>query len=420
MKINNYFIKKSFSYFIKTKILQRNRNYNFYEVLGVEKTSTNEQIRSAYLKLAKQYHPDMNNDEGAEEKFKSITTAYEALNNQRNRDLYDAYMYSDPYSDQNYNMNNDSEEKETDEERFYKEKARWSKFSEQFKSKKSTDGGFWGREEKGKENYEEEIFKDFNNIFNNGFKTKKAKGEDIYAEIKISFEEAFNGVIKGIKIPNRREICVDCKGSRSSPGFRPSKCFTCAGTGETRSSVFGSTKCNMCKGNGFIIKNPCKTCKGQGVFERSVIEAVDIPNGVKSETVLNVNGKGHCSGNIKQANGDLFIKVIVEDSNKYKREGDNLIYELQLTLKEAIYGIEKEIPVLFHNKTQLLKIPKETQPNSEFKIAGCGFVKTSVDGSGSGSLIRGDQITKIRVLIPSISLLNNVEKEDFMRILSKL
>lgn len=243
-------IKKlsKFNFFFRTKMLLRNRNYNFYEVLGVSQDCTNEQIKAAYIKLAKEYHPDINKSEGAEDKFKSITVAYEALNNQRNRDLYDAYMYSDPYSDNTYDFFKDRQD-----DPFDNEKARWEKFNEKYKGNKK--GGFWGEE--GKEEYEKDFFKDFENIFSGGYKTKTVKGEDILVEIKISLEDSFHGATKGININNKREICSKCKGSKSMPGYRPSKCFSCGGTGEGKTGLFGGSKCKMCKGQGYLIKNPC-------------------------------------------------------------------------------------------------------------------------------------------------------------------
>ena len=408
-------IKLYFRSFHKSVILFRNRNYNFYDVLGVEKNSTNEQIKSAYLKLAKQYHPDLNKDEGAEEKFKSLTSAYEALNNQRNRDLYDAYMYSDPYSDNNYEHDNTdySEEKNN----FYQEKAKWDKFSEKFKSKKESD--FWGK--KGPEGHEEDFFKDFDNIFSSGYKAKKASGEDILLEIRISFEEAFNGVLKGVKINNRREICSSCKGTKSTPGFKPSKCFSCSGTGETRSSILGGNKCKMCKGQGFIIKNPCKLCKGVGTSEREVIESINIPPGIKTETILKAEKKGHCSDNSKVDSGDLLIKVIVEQSDKYKRLDDNLITEKQITLKEAIFGCDIEVPILLNNNKRIINIPAHTQPNKEFILSNLGFIKSNImNTSNNSTIVRGDQIVRITIKIPDISNLNKTEKEDFKKILDKL
>lgn len=261
--LNNLFVsnnKKNLSFFRKSKLSLRNRNYNFYEVLGVERTSSNEDIKSAYLKLAKQYHPDLNKSEGAEDKFKSITVAYEALNNQRNRDLYDAYMYSDPYSDMNYEHFKEKE-KNFNNENFYQEKARWDRYNEQFKNKK--ESSFWnnnkGNYNRNKTEYEDDFFKEFDNMFNSGYKPKSAKGEDILLEIEISLQDSFFGTTKGLTIENKRDICSSCKGSKSMPGYKPSKCFSCGGTGEGKSSsILGGKNCKMCKGIGYLIKNPCK------------------------------------------------------------------------------------------------------------------------------------------------------------------
>lgn len=157
------------NYFKRTNALYRNRNYNFYEVLGVERNSTNEEIKSAYLRLAKQYHPDVNKDPGSDDKFKNIALAYEALSNQRNRDLYDAYMENDPY------MN---------EWDFWKEEDKFSKQDRARQDKKASgfyknarESNFWRGE---REDFEEKFYKDYENIFSSGFKeSKPQKGEDI-------------------------------------------------------------------------------------------------------------------------------------------------------------------------------------------------------------------------------------------------
>jgi molecular chaperone DnaJ len=186
MNFSRLFYKSSkFSFFKKTVAHLRNRNYNFYEVLGVERGCSQETIRKAYLKLAKQYHPDVNQDPGSDEKFKSITLAYEALNSEVNRNLYDAYMDSDPYS-QEWKY---KEEMWEDDGRRERAKASNSYY------KYNTDSGFWSN----KKQYEEDINKDFENIFGSGYKqTKPQKGEDVKLEISISFCEALNGVNKVI------------------------------------------------------------------------------------------------------------------------------------------------------------------------------------------------------------------------------
>ena len=170
IKINNNsiynFIKKNF--FKKTNILNRVRNYNFYDVLGIEQDSTNDQIKQAYLKLAKQYHPDVNKDIGSDEKFKSLTIAYEALSNKRKRDLYDAYMDSDPYSDYDFWK---------DEENFSKQdKAKHDRQSEH-SYKNTHKSNFWNEK---KDDFEDKFYKDYDYIFNSGFKhSRPQKGEDI-------------------------------------------------------------------------------------------------------------------------------------------------------------------------------------------------------------------------------------------------
>jgi molecular chaperone DnaJ len=248
----------NFSFFKKTPKLLRNRNYNFYEVLGIERSCSNEQIREAYLKLAKQYHPDINKDPGSDDKFKSITVAYEALSNQRNRDLYDAYMNSDPYSQEwKYKEEHYREDRKDSERDFYRERARYDTYSKK-QYQHQAESNFWqGR----KEDFEGQFYKEYDNIFNsNPYSSRKPteqKGSDIMLEISITIKEAYKGVDKGVTF-TRKDKCKSCHGMRSSPGHRPSKCFSCNGTGELKTSMFNSKKCGQCKGSGYIIKNPCK------------------------------------------------------------------------------------------------------------------------------------------------------------------
>ena len=252
---------RNFSFFKKTMIKNRNRNYNFYEVLGIEQKCSNDQIRAAYLKLAKQYHPDVNKDPGSDDKFKTLTLAYEALSNQKNRDLYDAYMDNDPYSQEwKYKEEHWREESQESSKNFYKERAKYDKYSENMHKQKA-DSNFW---QGGREDFTNEFYKDFENIFTGsksggGFNKPKKdlKADDILLEIKIKLEESFFGCEKGVNF-SRVDKCKACNGYRSAPGHRPSKCFTCNGVGEIKTSMFNAKKCNQCKGVGVIIKHPCK------------------------------------------------------------------------------------------------------------------------------------------------------------------
>jgi molecular chaperone DnaJ len=253
---------KFFSFFKLTRPLQRVRNYNFYEVLRIDRNCTNEEIRSAYLKLAKQYHPDVNKDPGSDEKFKMLTLAYEALSNQRNRDLYDAYMENDPYNQEWKYKEEHYQEKSNDSEKtFYKERAKYDKYSHNH-YKSQEDSNFWQNK---RDDFAGDFYRDFENIFtkgtgaDSGFKTskKEQKADDILVEIQVKIEESYHGCQKGVKY-SRTEKCRSCNGYRSSPGSRPSKCFTCNGIGQIKTSMFNTKKCSQCNGIGYIIKYPCK------------------------------------------------------------------------------------------------------------------------------------------------------------------
>jgi molecular chaperone DnaJ len=217
-----------------------------------------EQISEAYLKLAKQYHPEINKDPGSDDKFKSITVAYEALSNQRNRDLYDAFMNSDPYSQEwKYKEEHYREGIKDSERDFYRKRARYDTYSKK-QYQHQAKSNFWqGR----KENFEGQFY---NNIFkSNSYSSKKPtehKGSDIMLEISITINETYKGVDKWV-IFTRKDKCKSCHRMRFFPDHRPHKCLSCNGTGEQNPSMINTEKCGQCKGSGYfinIIKNPCK------------------------------------------------------------------------------------------------------------------------------------------------------------------
>jgi molecular chaperone DnaJ len=258
-KFSNFYNKFNIKYFsfFKKSSPKLSKNHNFYEILGVKRNCSNEGIREAYLKLSKHYHPDVNKDLDSEEKFKTLTFAYEALSNERNRDLYDAYN-DDPYS-QEWKFGEEQFREKHDERasanRFYEEKSKNHKYSQDSCNYQSTS---W----QSSNNNFEGCAKDFENIFNKGASgfqknTKEQKSDDILLQIEINIEESFNGTEKMVKF-YRNEKCKSCKGSRTAPGHLPSLCFVCSGAGEIRTVMFNSKKCNQCKGLGHIIKHSCK------------------------------------------------------------------------------------------------------------------------------------------------------------------
>lgn len=249
--------KKHFSFFKKTAPLLRVKTLNFYEILGLDKSCTNEEIRTAYLKLAKLYHPDINKDPGADDKFKMIITAYEGLSTPKNRELYDAFIKNDPYYQEwKYKEEMYREETQDSAKNFYKERAKYDKYAENF-YKYQSESNFW---QGSKDDFENNFYKEYDNTFRGFYhkkQEKKHKAEDILLEISISLEDSFRGCQKAVKF-KRVEKCRTCHGYKSAPGKRPSKCFTCNGLGEIKTSMFNAKKCSQCKGAGVIIKHPCK------------------------------------------------------------------------------------------------------------------------------------------------------------------
>lgn len=211
--------QKNFFFFKASKPLRHNRSY-MYELLGVEKDCTNEQIKSAYIKLARQYHPEINKDSGAEEMFRSLTNAYEALSNQRNRDLYNAYMELDLY-DPDWLLENEREKME-------KDKDEYSKFYENLRQKAKNNFHFYDEENINFNN-------GYENVFNSGYKEpERKKAEDVVIDLELNLLESYLGVDKIIEF-SRKEKCRRCDGNRSEIGTRPSKCFVCKNTGRLKS-----------------------------------------------------------------------------------------------------------------------------------------------------------------------------------------
>ena len=327
---------------------------DFYEVLGVNKTATDDELKKAYRKLAKKYHPDANpdNKKEAEAKFKEVNEAYETLSNPEKRRMYDQFGPDGP---QGFGGAGGSG--------FY---------SQGFDGFNMGDFGDLG-----------DIFSSF---FGGGFggngrtsraKSGPSKGASLRYDIEITFEEAFLGVEKEISF-NREETCNTCHGSGAKPGTKVENCSMCNGTGQisqTQTTILGQMQttrtCPNCHGEGKVIKEPCETCRGKGKVKKATKIKVKIPAGIDDNQTVILRGEG-AAGNKGGEKGDLFITVHVKRHSIYTRKQNNVYCDIPVTITQATLGANLEIPMVDGTKEKC-KIPEGTQTDTKFRIKGKGF-----------------------------------------------
>ncbi len=328
---------------------------DYYEVLGLERSASPEEIKKAYRKLARKYHPDFNKgDPGAEQKFKEINEAYEVLSNPQERERYDHFGHDAGFSAGN------------------------------------GFGGFGGFES---------IFEDFFGGMG-GFGRRRPpgpeQGQHLRYDLEITLEDAYRGGTRQIRIP-RTETCPECKGSRARPGTKPETCPACGGSGQqqvTRDTLFGRMvnvqTCLHCSGRGTIVKEPCPACRGEGRVVRERTIEVKIPPGVAHGTRLRVPGGGE-AGLRGGPPGDLFVVTGIRRHKLFRRDKDDLIFELPLSMSLAALGSEVEVPTL--EGTADMKVPGGTQPGTVFRLRGKGMPR--LYGLG-----KGDLRVKVNVVVP--------------------
>jgi molecular chaperone DnaJ len=352
---------------------------DYYDVLGVDRNASQDDIKKAFRKLAREYHPDMNKDDpSAEEKFKDINEAYEVLSDPDKRSQYDRFGHT-------------------------AQGSAWGPGGSQ-----STDFGGFGP------------FESFDSIFDvffgGGFggsrtaRTGPERGSDIRYDLEMSLEEAAAGLEREIEI-RRLETCDACNGTGAKPGTAPTTCPVCGGTGritETRSTVFGfgtvSRSCSKCFGKGTVINDPCRTCDGRGRTPKTRKIKVTIPPGVDSGNRLKVEGEGE-AGVRGGPPGDVYVFITVKPHRIFKRRGNDLICEQPISIYQAALGDEIEVPSI-DGKTSL-SVPEGTQPGTSFRLRGKGM--PDVRGRG-----RGDQYVRVKVVIPT--KLSEKEKELLMEL----
>ena len=311
---------------------------DYYEVLGVNKSASADQIKSAYRKLAVKYHPDKNKgDKGAEEKFKEASEAYHVLSNSERKQNYDNFGHA------------------------------------AFENGGGGRGGFGNFDFS---NHFSDIFEDF---FGEGFggsrRTRRSsnRGSDLRYDLSISLEEAFSGKKQDIKF-STSEKCDTCSGSGSKPGHQAGACSMCGGHGQVRSSQGFFTvqqTCPQCAGAGEEITHPCSSCNGQGKNQASKRLSVNIPKGVDDGTRIRLSGKGE-AGSKGGGNGDLYLFINVHSHDLFKRSDENLFFECPVSIADAALGTSIEIPTIDGGKAKI-KIPAGTQNGKQFRLRGKGM-----------------------------------------------
>jgi len=327
---------------------------DYYEVLGVARNATDEEIRKAFRKLAFQYHPDHNHDDGAERKFKEVNEAYEVLSDADKRAAYDRFGHGGAE-------------------------------------------GFFGR---GFDGFDFGGFGDIFDAFFGGAATATRQapqqGADLRAEIIITFEEAALGCEKEITI-SRIENCSFCQGIGCKPGSQPSRCPNCNGTGQVhrvQHSIFGRftniTTCSQCHGEGRIITEPCPQCRGTGKEKHQRSIPIKIPAGVDDGSRIRLRGEGD-SGTRGGSAGSLYITLSVIPHKFFRRDGDNILFELPINFAQAALGDEVEVPTLDGNTK--VKVLPGSQTGKVFRLKDRGI--PHLHGSG-----RGDQLVTLLVVTP--------------------
>jgi molecular chaperone DnaJ len=343
---------------------------DYYEILGVSKSASLEEVKKAYRGLALQFHPDrvpQEKKKEAEEKFKEISEAYAVLSDSQKRALYDQYGHAG--IDQRY----------TSEDIF-----RSADFSSIFKD--LGDSGFGG-------SIFDEIFGDLGfDIFGSGRATRRGRrGRDIQYEVDVSLEEAYSGVTKVIQVP-KNEICSNCNGSGAKPGTRKTTCPTCKGQGQVvmSSGFFRMAQtCSRCGGEGKIIEQACSTCRGQGYVRVTRKLDVKIPAGVDNNSQLRIRGEGEAGASGK---GDLYLLIGVKPHPLFQREGNDIFMHLAVSFVKAALGAEAEVKTL--NGNVRMKIPPGTQSGKIFRLRGKGMP----DLHGYS---RGDQLVRVMIEVPT-------------------
>ena len=341
------------------------RKQDYYDVLGVPRNASPDDIKKAFRRLAMQYHPDRNQDGGAEARFKEVNEAYEVLSDPDRRAMYDRFGHAAAQGGDN-------------------------PFARNFEG-----FGFGGLGD---------IFDAF--FGGAGSRTQRgpARGADVRKSIAIDFTEAVFGVEKQFDVTSA-EVCSVCNGLRAEPGTQPERCPQCGGSGEVRraqQSIFGQfvnvTMCDRCRGEGRIVTTPCKHCRGVGREKRKRTRSVKIPAGVDNGSQMRLTGEGEIGGQ-GGPRGNLYLAINVKPHDVFRREEDDILLDLDLNYAQAALGDEVSLPTV-EDEPHEMRIPAGTQGGELFVIRGKGV--PHLRGGG-----RGDMIVRANVVTPK-----NLSKEQ--------
>jgi len=349
---------------------------DYYEVLGVEKDASKEELKKAYRKLVKKYHPDVNKGEDAEEKFKEVQEAYETLSDEGKRSAYDQYGHAGT-AGFNPGANGGA----------YQQQGAPFDMGDIFNTFFGGGGDFGG----GGFGF------DFSQAQGARGGPKEDVGADIRYRVRVSFDEAMRGGEYKIKI--KRDVkCDECDGSGSKDG-KKKECPVCEGSGrerQVRNTILGQmavmATCSNCGGTGQVIEDPCDKCKGSGLETKEETFTVKIPAGAYDGMVLRFRGGGNVGRNDGAA-GDLYIEIEVEASEKFERRGDDIYSQESIPVHVAVLGDTIKVETIF--KDVKLKIPKGTQPGTIFKIKGKGCPVFNEEDE------RGDHYVRVNVDVPT-------------------
>lgn len=349
---------------------------DYYEILGVGRGASDDELKAAFRKLARQYHPDVNKEPHAEEKFKEINEAYGVLSDAEKRARYDRF------------------------------------------GKAGVNGGSGGFHD-----YTADFSDLFEGLFGGGFgfsgggRSRRAprRGRDLQMNVSLTFEEAVFGVEKEIEFM-RDDVCSRCKGNGAEPGTTPTDCVTCGGQGEVRQvrqtflgQMVQSATCPTCNGRGRTIASPCATCRGSGLERKKISRKVSIPGGVDEGTQIRLNGEGEPGAN-GGPHGSLFLGLDIKPHQFFKRRENDILLNLDINIAQAALGAEVPVPTL--EGEEMLKIPAGTQPGKIFSMKGKGVPHVRYKNQ------RGDQRVIVNVAIPS--KLTKEQKELFEKLAESL
>jgi molecular chaperone DnaJ len=348
---------------------------DYYEVLGVSREATEDEIKKAYRKLARKYHPDVNKeDKDAAEKFKEINEAYEVLKDPEKRARYDQFGHAG-VGQGGFDAGD------------------FGGF-----------GGFGGFGDFGSDIFDD-IFDIFGGSFGRSRRRGPTRGADIRYDLEITLEEAAFGAEKEVEI-FRMESCKNCNGTGAKPGTMPKTCPSCGGSGQVRRvqnlgpmQFTNVTTCTNCGGRGTIIEEPCPKCHGRGQSKVGRKIKIKVPAGVDTGSQLRMSGEGE-PGELGGPPGDLYVVIRVKPHKLFVRQGDDLIYQAPISFVQATLGDEIDVPTL--EEKVKLKIPEGTQPGTRFRLRSKGI--PHLRGYG-----RGDLIVQVEVVIPK--KLNDKQKE---------